>query len=145
MTRITETIDTLLDCATKLEEHCPVTPERRHHERFPFSAAALLILLKPDGGRFQPRRVLTRDISAGGVSVVSRGMIHEGAKGGLILRRSDGESVLVGVLVKHCRYAGIMQHHTGMEFIPLPDGLSQDHFVDHDGWLKAGRADGLPE
>ena len=127
--------DRLIDIASGAESIGVQEKERRGRQRVPYEALAALILIDDNGRRSSPLVLPTRDISLTGVSVISRGGIREDSRGAMQLVRSDGRRALVGVIVRYCRYVGDMQHHAGMEFAPLPAGLSADDFLDSQGRL----------
>ena len=134
--RISEQADRLIDLAAGLKSGEVASDERRSRQRVPYDATVALILLGPDGYRSEPILLRAKDISAGGVCVISRNMIHVGAAGAMQLVRSDGRAALVGVQVRHCRYVGKMQHQTGLQFSDMPEGLSPKDFLDQDGRMK---------
>jgi len=134
--RTSEQADRLIDIASGGTSGPSGSDERRSRERVPYDATVALILLGPDGYRSEPMLLQAKDISAGGICVISRNMIHVGALGAMQLVRSDGRAALVGVQVRHCRYVGQMLHHTGMQFTDMPDGLSPKDFLDREGRMK---------
>jgi len=125
--------DRLIDTAAGLRPDEQVTDERRVKKRHAYDSRVVLILITPAGERSKPMVLQARDISMGGMCVVSRQMIHPGLDGALQLVRSDGKTAVVGAKVRYCRYAGKMEHYTGLQFGPLPAGLSAEDFLDSNG------------
>ncbi|UCD73950.1 MAG: PilZ domain-containing protein [Phycisphaerales bacterium] len=128
--------DRLIDIAAGVKASKSAVEERRSRDRVPYDATVALILLGPDGYRSDPMLLRAKDISVGGISVISRNMIHVGAAGAIQLVKSDGRAALVGVEVRHCRYTGRMTHETGMRFTPIPEGLAPCDFLDRQGRMK---------
>ena len=134
--RTSEQADRLIDLAAGFKPGGRASDERRDRQRVPYDATVALILLGPGGFRSEPILLRAKDISAGGICVVSRNMIHVGAAGAMQLVRSDGRAALVGVQIRHCRYVGQMLHQTGMQFTDMPEGLSPLDFLDRQGRMK---------
>lgn len=125
--------DQLIDQAAHMQAAGEAREEKRAQERHPYDAPAAIVLLSHEGQFSRPIPVRTADISHGGMRVVSRNMIHPGAHGAVQLLRSNGQVAVVGVRVMHCRYAGEMQHHTGLKFEPLSAKFTADRFLDAHG------------
>jgi hypothetical protein len=124
--------DQLIDLAAGLRAGEPPV-ERRGGRRVPYQAYVALLLISPTGDRCRPVVLRARNISHHGISVVSRNMIYPGSTGAMQLVRSDGRVALVGVKVKASKYMGGMEHHSAMSFIPLPQGVATDEFLDKHG------------
>ena len=77
----------------------------------------------------------SKDISLHGIRVLSRNMIYPGSQGVMQLMRSDGRLALMGVIVRSSRYAGNMEHQTGLQFGPLPRGWTPEEFIDRRGHM----------
>jgi hypothetical protein len=107
--------------------------DRRAGERYPYTASVGIVLIAATGERYPPMVVQARNLSAFGISVVSRLMIHPGSGGAVQLVKSDGTAALVGVAVRYCHYLGHRQHATGLEFTRLPPGLKAEEFLDARG------------
>jgi hypothetical protein len=125
--------DRLIDHAARLKRTEVIEDEKRGEGRFPFESPVVLVLMSFEGDVTQPILVQAVDISHGGLRVRSRHMIHPGALGAVQMMRSNGEVAIIGVQIRHCRYVGGMQHHTGMKFIPVPARFEQSHFMDGQG------------
>ena len=128
-------IDQMIDLARGAIKPGPEQHENRDTRRHPFSGRVALVQRLPDGGKSVPLVVMTRDFSAGGLRIASRYMLHVGHRGAILLMRSTGEPVLIGVRVAHCRYVGDMNHESGLEFLPEVGGLTLDDFRDKAGQL----------
>jgi hypothetical protein len=127
--------DRLIDIASGRTKVQTIGVDRRKLRRVEYHDYVALLLISPTGDRGRPFVLRARNISLYGISVVSRNMLFPGSYGAMQLLRSDGELALVGVRVKASRYIGNMQHHTGMAFVPLPDGVSAEEFLDRQGRL----------
>ena len=101
--------DRLIDLAEKTKTVATPTEERRTTK----------ILLR------------AKDISRGGIRVVGRQQVVEGRMGAVQLVRSNGQVALIGIRVQHCeRLDGSTGYEMGLQFAPLPAGLSPDDFLD---------------
>ncbi|MHC4948985.1 MAG: PilZ domain-containing protein [Planctomycetota bacterium] len=127
--------DDLIDVAAGVKTVDDLDTEKRRQERHPYEGLVAIVLLASDGERSRPVVVRAKDISVGGICVVSRQMLHPDSRGAIQMVRSDGTRALVGVQVRFCRYAGAMRHETGMEFTALPEGLTAEDFVDESGQM----------
>lgn len=132
MEPISTAADRLIDIASGVAPATlePVTDERRVASRHPYNALVAVVLTSADGTGSRPMLLRTRNISMGGLCVVSRHMLHPETTGAVQLVRSDGTMAVVGVRVTHCRYVGNMEHETGLRFIPLPSMASIERFFD---------------
>jgi len=110
--------------------------ERRNTRRVRYQAWVALLLVSPEGDRGRPMIFRARDISLRGIRVIGRHMIYPGSQGVLQLMRSDGRLALMGVTVQSSRYAGNMEHQTGLRFGPLPRGWTAREFVDRRGQMN---------
>lgn len=126
--------DQLIDVLSGRSRSVP--RERRAHYRHPYSAVIAVVLVGADGTRSQPMALRAKNISLGGVGVIGRQMMHPGQKGAIQLVRSDGSTAVVGVQVKHCRYVGGMDHESGLQFMPMPQGIEPDDLLDGSNRLK---------
>jgi hypothetical protein len=126
--------DRIIDHAAALQPGaaCP-TKDQRRKRRTPYRALVGVVLRRSDGTRTEPMVLRARDISSGGVSVMSSHAIPSGGVGVMQIVRSDGRFALVGVVARHCQYAGHMEHRTGFEFVPMPEGFSRAEFLDEQG------------
>ena len=125
-TRADHLIDVACGAAPKADN---AQQDRRDRERQPYEASVNLMLLT-QGGTISPVQLLrAKDISAGGLCLRSRNMIHPGQRGAVQLVRSDGSVAVVGIHVLRCMYVGNMTHEIGMRFIDIPSGLTPEDFV----------------
>jgi hypothetical protein len=134
------TTDRVIDvAATTNQRHGAFGPpesnprDRRSKRRHAYRAYVVIILVSPTGDRGKPILLRAKDISHTGMRVSSKQMIYPGSEGAVQMIRSNGRIALIGIEVKYCKYVGDMEHHTGLEFIPLPRGLTTDDFLDRDG------------
>ncbi len=63
------------------------------------------------------------NLSRGGLALISRGMVHQGTQGVVLLDKGNGEGILRCIEVVHCRYQGRLKHILGMKWCPLPPNL----------------------
>ena len=125
------TTDRLIDAAAHVQGGASdVEDERRDNTRHPYDAHVAIRLLGPNGERHGSLIAQACDISEGGMCIASRKMLHPGLHGALLMMRMDGRLALAGVQIHYCRYVGNMMHHSGLKFIPVPDGLSKIEFAD---------------
>ncbi len=116
------TIDQLMSTAGVGEEG-----ERRSRERTPFTGKVALVLIAD--GKIQPPALYKAvNISPGGLCLQSRGMVHTDQAGAVQMRKSDGQVVTVGVIIRHCRYVADGIHHIGIQFAGMPPKLYPSHF-----------------
>jgi hypothetical protein len=128
-------IDHMIDVARGVVAADPEMAEHRKTRRTPYRGKLALVQRTPDGGRTIPITVDGKDISPGGMCVISRYMLHVGHSGAVLVRRSDGEQVMLGVRVAHCHYVGGMKHESGLEFTRTVDGITLEDFRDQTGRL----------
>jgi hypothetical protein len=128
-------IDRLIDVARGEAEPEPEDRENRGTRRCPYEGRVALVQIVPDGGKSIPTVVTCKNMSAGGMCVRSKFMLHVGHEGALLVQRSSGEVVMIGARVVHCAYVGNMMHESGIEFIALAEAFAMDDFRDDDGRL----------
>jgi hypothetical protein len=122
--------DQLIDEASELTSS---VVERRSQQRHPFDGRIVMLLLSETGTPLPPIVVHGKNISSGGMCVVSRQMIHPESLGAIQLARTDGRVALIGIQVRYSVYVGNMRHNTGIEFVPLPPTIEANDFLDPDG------------
>lgn len=127
---ISPAADRIIDAAEALREGGTV--ENRRGRRHPYAALVALILLE-DGRRRGPLVLRSQDVSVGGLLVLSAEPLPVDARGAIQLVRADGRYAIVGIRVRHCRYAGHLEHRIGLQFTPLPPAFARDTFLDTDG------------
>ena len=74
----------------------------------------------PETGIGPQLTVHIRDISPGGMRILSRNMLHVGYVGAVRLVRADKSVIIMGIRVVRCHYEGDMLHDCGMEFLEQP-------------------------
>ncbi len=123
--------DRLIDLAEKTKTVATSTEERRTTKRLDYDALVAMILLTPEGEKSAPILLRAKDISRGGIRVVGRHHAESGRMGAVQLVRSNGQVALIGILVQHCQHLdGSTGYEMGLQFAPLPAGLSPDDFLD---------------
>jgi hypothetical protein len=128
-------IDRLIDIARGSAQVSAEERENRDTKRVAFSGSVALVQVTATGDRTRPLIVRCKNISPGGLCIVSRQMLHIGHGGAVMMQRSNGTTVLLGARVVHCSYIGNMEHESGIEFTPLPEGISERDFHDAQGNL----------
>ncbi|MDY7109914.1 MAG: PilZ domain-containing protein [Planctomycetota bacterium] len=126
-------IDHIIDIARGATAPDPVDQEHRQTRRIPYDGTVALVQITPDGGKSIPTVVRCRNVSAGGMCIHSRYMLHIGYEGAILMMRSNGEAVIIGAKIVHCKYIGDMLHESGVEFIPSSVNFMMDDFCDEQG------------
>jgi len=126
-------LDRVIDMASGAVPKDDSLAEHRDARRVPCDQKVALVQRTPDGGKTISTIVQCKDISPGGMCVLSRYMLHVGHEGAILITRSNGEQVIIGVKVVHCRYVGKMGHESGLEFLDSADGFKLDDFRDQQG------------
>lgn len=99
---------------------------RRINERFSIDADVYCVVCNSESGISHPLKVRARDISPGGLCVLSRNMLHVGYTGAVRMIRADGTELIIGIQVTRCRYVGDMMHECGLLFLDAPpEGCAQ--------------------
>ena len=128
-------LDHLIDVALGHAEPLPDEVERRSMRRGEFEGLLAFVQWTPSGGKSITTVVRCKNISSNGICIVSSYMLHPEREGVLLVQRSNGEHVLLGVRVVYCRYAGNMIHESGVTVIRTPKSFSLDDFRDEHGAL----------
>jgi hypothetical protein len=126
-------IDHIIDIARGAAVADSADQELRQTRRVPFDGKVALVQITPDGGKSIPTTVRCKNVSAGGMCVQSRYMLHIGYEGAVLMLRSNGEPVIIGARVIHCKYIGDMLHESGIEFIEPTVNFMMDDFCDEQG------------
>jgi hypothetical protein len=126
-------IDHLIDIACgsatpREEEH-----EQRGLRRIEHDASVAFVQRTPSGGKSISTIVTCRELSVGGMSIISRYMLHVGYDGAILVHRPNGEPVVIGIKVAHCTYLGEMAHESGLEFTGVPEDFTLEDFRDEHG------------
>ncbi len=123
--------DRLIDLAAATTTTEAPSEERRTTKRLEYDALVAIILLTPEGEKADAILLRAKDISRGGIRVVGRHHAESGRMGAVQLVRSNGQVALIGILVQHCQHLdGSTGYEMGLQFAPLPAGLSPDDFLD---------------
>ncbi|MBL0922183.1 MAG: PilZ domain-containing protein [Phycisphaerales bacterium] len=117
----------------------PQRADRREHQRFAFEVEAPVVWAGQMGANHEIVMIRTKDISAGGVCLSARSMVHTGVCGVTRLPLPGGRSAIVGLEVVHCRYTGDMHYAVGCRFTEPPDTLRGLRFVEKNGRLRLMR------
>jgi len=128
-----EMIDHLIDIVNGEAQPESEDLEHRTTRRYEHDAAIGFVQMTPSGVKSIPTVMC----------VISRYMLHVGHEGAVLMRRSNGTKVILGVRVVHCNYIGEMKHQSGYEFIDLPVQFTMDDFRDEQGNMIRLDAPGL--
>jgi hypothetical protein len=126
-------IDHIIDIARGATAADEADRENRHTRRVDYDNLVVLVQLTPEGRKSIPIMVRCRNISAGGMCILSRYMLHVGYEGAILMMRSDGQPVILPAKVVHCKYAGEMMHESGIEFIEPSVHFEMGDFRDAHG------------
>ena len=127
-------IDRIIDIARGSAPIGPVDRENREATRFAFSEPIVLVLINSRGEKSAPITVSGSNISYGGVCVVCKKDLMVGSRGAILIPKSNGESVVLGVRVIYAN-AWAQAFECGLEFETQPPAVSMDDFRDADGNL----------
>lgn len=111
----------------------PEDDNRRRRERIGFHSPVALVLIDLNGHCRSPLVLQAEDLAAGGLCLRSASMIHPGTAGAVQMVRSDGGTMIQGVIVRWCRYVGEMKHLIGLEFQQAHPAIGPSHFKDEQG------------
>lgn len=128
--------DQLIDIASGALPAPVEIDERRAKDRQSYQSLIGLIFANDDGTLADPLVLRAKNISLGGLCLVSRELIAEGRQGVLQLVRSNGKLALAGVEVRYCKYVFDLEHEVGLQFVPMPEGLKTEDFLDENGRVK---------
>ena len=126
-------IDRMIDIASGEAAVDEAERENRDTRRTACDCLIGFVQFTPSGGKSIPTVVRCTDISAGGMRVVSQYMLHIDHEGAVLMERSNGEEVILGVKVVHCKYVGDMKHLSGLQFIQHSGVFAADDFRDEHG------------
>ena len=129
------TIDRLIDIASGAAQTDPALEEGRGDRRFPYNGLVAFVQMTATGGYSIPTVLHCVNMGQRGLGVISRYMLHVGHKGAVLLRRSNGELIVLGATVVHCTYKGDMKHECGLALTSEPVGFSLEDFRDRQGNL----------
>ena len=112
----------------------PIDRENREATRIPFNGRIILVLITSKGEKSAPITVSGSNIGHGGVCVVCKKDLMVGSRGAILIPRSDGEPVIIGVKVIYAN-AWAQAFECGLEFEALVPAVAMDDFRDTDGNL----------
>ncbi len=79
----------------------------------------------------EPHRLHAQDISAGGIALRSRCMVHPGQLGVVLLGKGSEDALTRGIEVRHCAYDDkLKQHVVGCGWVAIPNFIKTDVVVD---------------
>ena len=134
-------IDRIIDIARGAAPAGPSERENREACRIPYTGTVAMIIIRPTGTTTEPTLVTCENISTGGIGVLSAQELPVGSRGGVLLMKSDGESVVIGVRVVHVNDRGPHGFECGIEFETEPSVVTLLDFQDTAGNLpQIGRS-----
>ena len=132
-------IDHIIDIARGASPVGPIDRENREATRMPFDGPIELVLISSKGEKSAPITVSGSNISHGGVCVVCKRDLMVGSRGGILIGRSDGEMVVLGVKIIYSN-SWAQAFECGLEFEALAPAVSMDDFRDRNGNLPHAQA-----
>ena len=94
-----------------------------------------MILIAPSGAKTAPCIVACENVSIGGIAVLSAEELSIGSRGGVLIMKSDGESVVIGARIAHVNDRGPNGFECGVEFETQPSVVTLLDFQDAAGNL----------
>ncbi len=128
-------LDRILDIARGAAPTGPRERENREACRMPYTGTVAMIMIRPAGTMTEPILVTCENISTGGIGVLSAQELPVGSRGGLLIMRSDGESVVLGARVVHVTDRRPSGFECGIEFETEPSVVTLLDFQDAAGNL----------
>ncbi len=128
-------IDRIIDIARGAAPAGPSQRENREACRIPYTGTVAMIIIRPAGTTTEPTLVTCENISTGGIGVLSAQELPVGSRGGVLLMKSDGESVVIGARVVHVNDRGSDGFECGIEFETEPSAVTLLDFQDTAGNL----------
>ena len=134
-------IDRIIDIARGAAPAGTSEREKREACRIPYTGTVAMIIIKPAGTTTEPTLATCENISTGGIGVLSAQELPVGGRGGVLIMKSDGESVVIGARIVHVNDRGPNGFECGIEFETDPSVVSLLDFQDAAGNLpRIGRA-----
>ena len=128
-------IDRIIDIARGAAPAAPSERENRDACRIPYTGIVAMIMIRPTGTMTEPILVVCENISTGGIGVLSAQELPVGSRGGVLIMKSDGESVVLGARVVHVNDRGPSGFECGIEFETEPAVVTLLDFQDAAGNL----------
>ena len=133
--------DRIIDIARGVAPAGPSERENREACRIPYAGTVAMIMIRPTGTTTDPILVTCENISTGGIGVMSAQELPVGSRGGVLIMKSDGESVVIGTRVVHVNDRRPNGFECGIEFETEPSAVTLLDFQDAAGNLpQIGRA-----
>ena len=131
----TDGVDRIIDIARGMVPAGAYGSEIRTVTRIPYTVDVAMILIAPSGALGSPDIVRSENISMGGLHVISPRPVDEGSRGSMLILKSDGEPVVLGMKVIHATSRGARGYECGLEFEQQPSAVSMNDFRDSQGNL----------
>jgi len=128
-------IDRIIDIARGAAPAGPSERENREACRIPYTGTVAMIMIRPAGTTTEPILVACENISTGGIGVLSEQELPVGSRGGVLIMKSDGESVVIGARIVHVNDRGPDGFECGIEFETEPSVVTLLEFQDTAGNL----------
>jgi len=128
-------VDHIIDIARGAAPVGPGERENREAKRVPYHGQIAMVLIEADGEK-RPAIILDcQDISTGGIGAVAPEQIARGTRGAILIRKSNGDPVLLGGRLVYSRPRNPRGFETGIEFELDPPAVLMDDFRDASGKL----------
>lgn len=128
-------IDRLIDIARGAVTAGPRDREKREASRIPYSGRIAFIRLTPTGEKAAPTLLGADNISCGGLCAYGPRELSVGSRGAVMIEKSDGEKVVLGVRVVYANSMGPTGFECGFEFELQPPVVALEDFRDERGDL----------
>ncbi len=126
-------IDRIIDVARGAAPTGPSQRENREATRIPYTSDVAMVVVTPSGAKVSPRILNCENISTGGLCVMSHTELPVGSRGGVLILKSDGDMVVLGVKVVYANSRGPGRFECGLEFERVTSVVTMDDFRDHIG------------
>ncbi|MEZ6242729.1 MAG: PilZ domain-containing protein [Phycisphaerales bacterium] len=94
----------------------PRNETRRSSERFTYRVGVIPCMTFDQSGSRRQSVIYPRNISSGGISFVHRGFLHNNTEVHLVLRKLEGDPMVIKGHVRSCRHLSKMLHEVGVQF-----------------------------
>ena len=121
-------IDRIIDTARGVAPAGPGERNNREANRIPYAHQVALVPINATGRKGIPIVLTAENISSGGLCVISDRELSVGGRGAILMRKSDGQGVLLGGRVVYVNALGEGCYECGLEFEIRPSIASLDDF-----------------
>ena len=128
-------IDRVIDIARGTVHATTIDWEHRAFKRRACDGWVALVHVDQNGEKTPAITLRSEDIGAGGMRVYSWHELPVGTRAGMLLRKTNGEPVLLGARVVYCCSRGRIDFECGLKFAPMPSIININDFREPDGAL----------